>query len=110
MGQVLSFTHRRAMSRKAPPAAEDIGAPGDDDAPPMHAAVAERLVKLRMFKGWRPVEAARQLGVSKQLWNHWEQGQGRPGVDHAVELADLTGATLDYIYTGRKSGITDVLR
>ena len=110
MGQVLRFNPRRAMPRKAPPAVSDTVPPGDESGPPRHTEVAERLIKLRRFMGWRPVEAARQVGVTKQLWNHWERGHGRPSVDDALALADLTGATLDFIYTGRRYGISAELK
>ncbi len=43
---------------------------------------------------------ARRLRVRISTYHNWENGWGRIGVDDALNLARMTGATLDYIYAG----------
>ena len=80
-------------------------APARPDDP---AAMGGRLRRLRIAYGkvqgytreMRQVEIARIAGVSQQAWNNFEAGRGRIGIDNAMRISRVTGASLDYIYLG----------
>lgn len=40
-------------------------------------------------------------------YNNWEKGVRRISVDAAEDLSDLYGLTLDYIYRGRRDGLSE---
>jgi|GEM_PF-2829641 len=54
-------------------------------------------------------EIARRTGISHQAWNNAETGDNRIGLDNAMLLCGVTGASLDYIYFGNRAGLPHAL-
>lgn len=50
--------------------------------------------------------AARE-GIQFTRWNNWETGIRRIPVECAEALAERYGLTLDWIYRGRRDGLSD---
>lgn len=71
-----------------------------DDAPPPHADIGSRLEKVRKAWDLDQTRFAEGIGVESNTYSGWESGQKRIGIDSAMELKRVYGATLDYIYTG----------
>lgn len=69
-------------------------------------SVGERLSLLRVAKGFKYQKAfADLLDANPGQYNHWERGRQVIPVEYAVKVCILTGATLDYIYLGKTSGL-----
>ncbi|MGE0751834.1 MAG: helix-turn-helix transcriptional regulator [Variibacter sp.] len=77
-------------------------------------AIGYRLFLIRT--GWskaqgheRPLgqkEFAELAGIpTRQAWNNAETGDNRIGIDNAIRVCQLTGASLDYIFFGLKDGL-----
>lgn len=49
-------------------------------------------------------------GISKAAWNNAETGDARIGVDNAIQLCQVTGATLDWIFRGIRAGLPTELQ
>lgn len=70
--------------------------------------VAERLVKIRQaFSDLGQKAWAEKHGFSQTQYNNWEKGVRRITVDEAERLCDIYGLTLDFIYRGRRDGLSD---
>lgn len=76
-----------------------------------YADIGARLVALRTSqsdlsqKDW-----ALKHGFSQSQYNNWEKGNRRITVDEAQKLCDLYGLTLDFIYRGRRDGLSDRIK
>ncbi len=57
----------------------------------------EKLQTLRRESGMSQEDLAEQLGVSRQAVSNWENGQGFPETDKLIQIANLFGASLDYL-------------
>lgn len=69
-------------------------------------SVGVRLSLLREAYGFKKQNAfAPLVGASPGAYNHWETGKQIIPVEYAVKVCILTGATLDYIYLGKTSGL-----
>jgi transcriptional regulator with XRE-family HTH domain len=68
--------------------------------------IADRMIRLRESLGKNGVEMARDLGISPQRWNNVERGLplGRELAFMLVEM--VPGLTLDWLYLGRREGLT----
>lgn len=67
--------------------------------------VSGRLRALRAAKAIPTQEAMAELiGAARNQYNNWERGSLIP-VAFAIRICAITGATLDYIYKGDKSGL-----
>jgi transcriptional regulator with XRE-family HTH domain len=81
------------------------------------AAVGSRLRLLRKAFGavqqysreMSQSEMARRSGMTVQSWHNAESGYNRIGLDSALQVVALTGATLDWIYRGVRSGLPRAL-
>lgn len=51
---------------------------------------------------------AQRHGFSPTQYNNWERGIRRIPVDDAQRLCDAYGLTLDFIYRGRRDGLSDI--
>ena len=51
-------------------------------------------------------EFARSNGFNRTQWNNWENGTRRIPVEAAEKLCELYGLTLDWIYRGRRDGLS----
>jgi len=52
-------------------------------------------------------EWAAKHGIGVTTWNNWENGVRRIPVDQAERLCDIYGLTLDFIYRGRRDGLSE---
>lgn len=70
-------------------------------------SVGERLSLLRKAKGHKHQNTFADLIDAKPgQYNHWERGRQIIPVEYAVKVCIHTGATLDYIYLGKTSGLS----
>ncbi len=78
-----------------------------DDFP--YAAIGARLHNLRT--AYRPELSqkawAEKHGFSPTQYNNWEKGLRRIPVDFAETLCDTYGLTLDFVYRGRRDGLSE---
>ncbi len=73
------------------------------------AAVGERLTAVRKTLGGSlsQSEFAGRHGFNVSTYNTWETGLHRIGVDEAEILCATYGLTLDFIYLGRRDGLSE---
>ena len=70
------------------------------------AAIGDRLRFLRETKGLKhQTLMAKLVGASQSRYSNWENGIGVIPVEFAIRICSLTGATLDFIYTGNCSSL-----
>ncbi|WP_302360986.1 helix-turn-helix domain-containing protein [uncultured Megasphaera sp.] len=55
------------------------------------------LKELRIEKGMSQTEVAREIGVSRQTYNFYENGKRDPDTAMVKTLADFFGVTADYL-------------
>lgn len=67
--------------------------------------IAMRLDALMKALGKKQVEFAALIGVSQPALNNYLKGLRRPDIDVAIGIQTRTGATLDWIYLGDRSGL-----
>lgn len=65
---------------------------------------ASRLRALRQAKGMTQDYVARQIGVDRSTYAHWERGSAEPSIEHIKALAHLFGVTVDYLFGIDDSG------
>lgn len=77
-----------------------------------YAEIGARLKALRegdapklSQKAW-----AEKNGFNPTQYNNWEKGSRRIPVDNAEKLCDLYGLTLDFVYRGRRDGLSEYAR
>lgn len=81
----------------------------NDDAP--YANIAIRLMAIRKSQSQdSQKEWAERHGFSPTQYNNWEKGTRRIPVDSAERLCDSYGITLDFIYRGRRDGLSENMR
>lgn len=77
-------------------------------APRPYAAIGRRLISIReAFSDLNQKEWADKHGFNQTQYNNWETGLRRISVDDAEKLSDLYGLTLDFVYRGRRDGLSD---
>ncbi len=59
--------------------------------------IAEKIKALREARGFTQAELARQLGITRNGVNSWEQGLSMPSPAYLVELAKLFRVSTDYL-------------
>lgn len=64
--------------------------------------IGDTIAKLRKEKGWTQNELANKLQVSDKAISKWESNKGDPSIEFLPALAELFGATLDYLMTGKE--------
>jgi len=70
--------------------------------------IGRRLRAIRhSFSELSQKEWAEKHGFSVTRYNNWEKGVRRIPVDEAEALADIYGVDLDFIYRGRRSGLSE---
>ncbi|ANP35953.1 MULTISPECIES: helix-turn-helix domain-containing protein [Rhodobacterales] len=71
--------------------------------------IADRLVAIR--KAFAPdanqKEWATKHGFNATQVNNWEKGLRRIPVENAEKLCETYGVTLDFIYRGRRDGLSE---
>ncbi|MGI3168426.1 helix-turn-helix domain-containing protein [Pseudooceanicola sp. C21-150M6] len=76
------------------------------DAP--YIEIGQRLKAIREgFSDLSQKDWAAKHGFSVTQYNNWEKGTRRITVDDAERLADTYGLDLDFIYRGRRSGLSE---
>jgi len=73
--------------------------------------VGHRLAALREgFSQMSQKAWAEKHGFNPTQYNNWERGVRRIPVDDAERLCSLYGVTLDFIYRGRRDGLSETSR
>ena len=66
--------------------------------------MGRRLASLRALKGWSQTEAAERAGIAQTYLSRLESGAAqKPPLQTVERLANLSGASLDYIVRGTAS-------
>lgn len=63
-------------------------------------AIADRLILTRQAAGLKPAQVCQLTGIKPNTYSMLEAGNGRPGLDTAIQLCDGLNVTLDWIYFG----------
>lgn len=75
---------------------------------PDYPEIAERVTRVRKaFSDLNQKEWAEKHAFSQTQYNNWEKGTRRIPVDDAEKLCSLYGLTLDFIYRGRRDGLSE---
>ena len=94
-----------------PPNVERVtsgGMSAKEQTRPDHAEIGHRLASIRQaFSDLDQKAWALRHGFTVTQWNNWERGERRIPVESAERLCDLYGVTLDFIYRGRRDGISE---
>lgn len=73
--------------------------------------IGERLRVLRVgYSDMSQKDWAAKHGFSKTQYNNWESGVRRIPVESAERLCDTYGLTLDFVYRGRRDGLSENAR
>lgn len=71
--------------------------------------LADNLVILRNIKGLTQEAVAEAIGISRQSYSKWEQGETFPDIDKCDKLAKFYGVTIDsLVHSDDKVGKTKV--
>lgn len=65
--------------------------------------LAENLAILRTIKGLSQEAMAEVIGISRQSYAKWEQGETVPDIDKCARLAKFYGVTLDSLVNGEEA-------
>ena len=78
------------------------------DSPAQFHAIGARLQRVReTYSDLSQVGWAEKHGFGVTQWNNWERGVRRIPVDDAERLCAAYGLTLDFIYLGRRDGLSE---
>lgn len=72
-------------------------------------AIAQRLLATRLALTDGTISQAafaERAGIARNTYNQWEKGISRPRLDEAMMLCDRYQLSLDWIYLGRRSGLS----
>ena len=70
---------------------------------------SDNLLYLRNLKGLSQEQVAEAVGISRQSYSKWEQGDTFPDIDKCDKLAKFYGVTIDsLIHSGEKIGKTKI--
>ena len=70
--------------------------------------IGQRLRSIREgFSDLNQSEWAERNSFGVTQWNNWEKGARRISVDAAERLCSTYGVSLDFIYLGRRDGLSD---
>lgn len=69
-------------------------------------SLAERILALRLARGWSQRQAYEACDIQKTAWNNYERAGSRPGIDQAASICEVFGVTLDWLYTGNTAGLS----
>ncbi|QJC54400.1 helix-turn-helix transcriptional regulator [Paenibacillus albicereus] len=70
----------------------------------MAVRVGHRIYMARADKGWTQQDLADQLALSRAAVSHFESGRREPDFTTLIQIADVTGVTMDYLF-GRSERI-----
>jgi len=60
--------------------------------------IADKIKALRISRNLTQAELARNLGITRNGVNSWEQGLSIPSTNYIVELSKLFGVSTDYLF------------
>lgn len=70
--------------------------------------IGQRLADVRRaFSNMNQAQWAAKHGFGVTQYNNWEKGARRITVDAAERLCDAYGLTLDFVYRGRRDGLSE---
>lgn len=73
-----------------------------------YSKIGERLASVRAaFSDLDQKAWAEKHGFQRGQYNSWERGVRRIPVEHAEKLADLYGLDLDFVYRGKRDGLSE---
>ena len=76
--------------------------------PPEFEAIGARLASVRKaFSDFDQRAWAEKHAFGHTQWNNWEKGTRRIPVESAEKLCTLYGLTMDFVYRGRRDGLSD---
>ncbi len=70
-----------------------------------NADIAMRLAALTEALGHNQTGFAQLVGITQPALNNYLRGIRRPDIDVAIRIQMRTGATLDWLYLGDRSGL-----
>lgn len=70
------------------------------------AAIADRLKRIRLLSGLGKTEFAESVGIDPTNWSRFEGGKRAIPFEKAGAIAVRYGVTLDFIYLGRRDGLS----
>ena len=74
----------------------------------MYQEIGKRLESIRKaFSDLSQKAWAKKHGFEATQWNNWEKGTRRIPIENAERLCALYGLTLDFIYMGRRDGLSE---
>lgn len=78
------------------------------DTKTQYAEIGGRLARVRSgLSGLTQKAWAEKHGFNPTQWNNWEQGVRRIPIESAERLCSLYGLTLDFVYLGRRDGLSE---
>jgi transcriptional regulator with XRE-family HTH domain len=69
-------------------------------------AIGARIARIREITGATQTAFAKGVGASQGTLSAWESGKRPPGLKAGHQLCDVYGVTLDYIFRGDISGLS----
>jgi transcriptional regulator with XRE-family HTH domain len=72
-----------------------------------NAAIAQRLIATRRALGYSQAELCRRTGIAPNTYNQYEKARNRPDWENANRLCDGLGITLDWIFRGDPSSVSN---
>ena len=70
--------------------------------------IAKRLIAVRTaFSDLGQRQWAERHGFQQTQYNNWETGIRRIPIEAAARLCDCYGLTLDFVYRGRRDGLSE---
>lgn len=63
--------------------------------------VGKRIAKLRELLGYNQEQYSQKINISRSALSKIEIGDRSPSIDLLIEIAELSGVTLDYLILGR---------
>ncbi|WP_085849227.1 helix-turn-helix domain-containing protein [Pacificibacter marinus] len=83
----------------------------DTNAQPQYSEIGRRLAAIRQAESqMSQKEWAEKHSFGVTQYNNWEKGVRRIAVDEAERLCNLYGLSLDFIYRGNISGVSDKIK
>lgn len=67
--------------------------------------IARRIIMLREALGMNQSAFATLVGLTQPGLANYESGLRRPDIDKAIQICLRTGATMDWLYRGERSGL-----
>ncbi|MFS8180865.1 helix-turn-helix domain-containing protein [Pseudovibrio denitrificans] len=73
-------------------------------------AIAERVKWLREHLGLQQNEFATSIGMTRTQVNNWERATGRLSLNGAMQINNVYGTSLDFLFLGRADTLPQNMR